>query len=171
MGRRGPPKKPTHLKVLTGNPGKYPLNDREPKPPKDAPRCPAWMRAEAKKAWRNTMPKLREMGVLTIVDGDALSVYCQLHARWKAAEEFLATHGNTYPLRDEHGKMRCLQQFPQVSIARNLVQILRAYQQEFGMTPSARASLRTPERKTDTLEDYTRGLAELKGTWSSKASK
>ena len=103
------------------------------------------------------------MGVLTIIDGDALSAYCQLHARWKAAEEFLATHGDTYPLRDENGKLRCLQQFPQVSIARNLLQLMRAFQQEFGMTPSSRASLRTPEPKMDTLGDYTRNAAEAKG--------
>ncbi len=32
-------------------------------------------------------------------------------------------------------------QVPQVSIARNLLQLLRGYQQEFGLTPSARSRI------------------------------
>jgi phage terminase small subunit len=32
-----------------------------------------------------------------------------------------------------------MQQFPQVAISRNLLLVLRAYQQEFGMTPSSRS--------------------------------
>ncbi len=49
-----------------------------------------------------------------------------------------------YPLRDEKGKMRCMQQFPQVSIARNLVLIMRSFLQEFGMTPASRTRIELP---------------------------
>ena len=35
-------------------------------------------------------------------------------------------------------------QFPQVAIARHLLQVLRAYQQEFGLTPAARPRLGEP---------------------------
>lgn len=138
MGRRGPPPKPTALKILAGNPGKRPLNPREPQPSAQAPRCPAWLPKEAKREWRRIVPELEAMRVLTRVDGDALTAYCQTYARWRAAEEFLVQHGEVYPLRDESGKVRCMQQFPQVSIARNLLLLLRAYQQEFGLTPAAR---------------------------------
>jgi phage terminase small subunit len=34
-----------------------------------------------------------------------------------------------------------MQQFPQVAIARNLALLLKSYQQEFGLTPSARTRL------------------------------
>jgi hypothetical protein len=34
-----------------------------------------------------------------------------------------------------------MQQFPQVSIARNLLLILKAFYQEFGMTPAARSRI------------------------------
>ena len=145
MGRRGPAPKPGIIKLIEGNPGKRKINRREPQPANDAPRCPAWLTPEAKAVWRRVVPQLRRMGVLTLVDGDALAAYCQVYARWKAAEEFLATHGDTYPLRDEHGKVRCLQQFPQVSISRNLLQLMKAFQQEFGLTPSARSRLELPE--------------------------
>ena len=49
MATRGRKPKPTALKVLEGNPGKRPLNDREPVPPKGTLKCPAWLLPEAKK--------------------------------------------------------------------------------------------------------------------------
>ena len=49
MATRGRKPKPTALKALEGNPGKRPLNEHEPMPPKATLRCPAWLEAEAKK--------------------------------------------------------------------------------------------------------------------------
>ncbi len=84
------------------------------------------------------------MRVLTTVDCDALVSYCQTYARWRAAEEFLAKHGDVYPLRDESGRVRYMQQFPQVAIARNLLTLLKAFYQEFGMTPASRTRIEVP---------------------------
>ena len=55
MAQRGRKPKPTALKMLEGNPGGRPLNTKEPKPEKKAPRCPSWLEDEAKKSgsvWR-----------------------------------------------------------------------------------------------------------------------
>ncbi len=139
MGRRGPPPQPTHLRVLRGNPGKRAINRREPSPSLATPVCPRWLRPEAKSAWRRMIPRLAGMRILTHVDQDALAAYCQIYARWKAAEEFIAQHGEVYPVRDEKGNVRRMKVYPQVSIAAGLLQMLRFYQQEFGMTPSSRS--------------------------------
>ena len=144
MGRRGPPPTPTHLKVLHGNPGKRPINWREPRPRQNVPRCPAWLNKDAKAAWKRMVPTLRDMGVLTVADGEALAAFCQTYARWRQAEEFLDQHGMVYPLRDEKGNVRCMQQFPQVSIARNLLLLMRSFLQEFGMTPASRSRIELP---------------------------
>ena len=144
MGRRGPPPKPTALKLMAGNPGKRPLNKREPRPRRTTPRCPAWLNKNAKTVWRRMVPELRDMGVLTVVDGEALAAFCQTYARWREAEEFLTKHGLVYPLRDEKGHVRCMQQFPQVSIARNMLLALKAFYQEFGMTPASRSRIEVP---------------------------
>jgi P27 family predicted phage terminase small subunit len=138
MARRGPPPQPTALRLLRGNPGKRRINGREPRPPVTTPSCPRWLNPEAKRIWRETVPALKAMRILTRIDRDALAAYCQTFARWKAAEQFLDQHGEVYPIRDETGKIRCMQPFPQVAIARSSLQTLRSYQQEFGMTPSAR---------------------------------
>ena len=55
MAARGRKPKPTALKVLEGNPGKRPLNDHEPIPPKGELKCPSWLLPEPKRngsAWR-----------------------------------------------------------------------------------------------------------------------
>ena len=77
MATRGRKPKPTALKVLEGNPGKRPLNDREPVPPKATLKCPAWLLPEAKKEWKRLAPALEAMGVLTMADLTAFEGYCQ----------------------------------------------------------------------------------------------
>ena len=138
MARRGPPPQPSRLRLLKGNPSKRPINTREPHLRCKAPSCPRWLGPEAKKVWRRTVSLLRAARILTQVDADALTAYCQTYARWQKLESFLDQHGEVYPIRDERGNIRYMQQLPQVNISRNLLQCLRSYQQEFGMTPSAR---------------------------------
>lgn len=141
MGKRGPRPQPTGLRLLRGNPGKRPLNSREPTPEPGAPACPSWISEEAKRVWRRTVKQLDAMGVITKVDRDALTSYCVTFARWREMEEFIKESGVMYALRDEKGAVRCMQQYPQVSIARQLLLLVRAYQQEFGMTPSSRSGI------------------------------
>jgi P27 family predicted phage terminase small subunit len=141
MGRRGPPPKPTVLKVLNGNAGKHRLNSREPQPTVGTPHCPEWLSDPGRKIWRRLVPQLRVMKVLALVDADALAAYCHVYTRWRDAEDFLTKHGMVYPIRDDQGRVKCMVQFPQVAIARNLLVVMRAYQQEFGLTPAARARI------------------------------
>lgn len=135
MGRRGPPPTPTELKRLRGNPGKRRLNDDEAKPPKGAPRCPAWMGRVAKDKWKSTLKELEPLGVMTVIDGDALAVLCVTWARWQAAEAALSKHGQTMIV------MGVVKPRPEVSIAAKLVLVVRQYQREFGLTPSSRSAI------------------------------
>lgn len=145
LGRRGPPPTPTNLLRLRGNPLATKRRDStEPKPDPTRPRCPTWLDEEAKLAWKHVVPQLERMGVLTRIDGNALTRYCQLWARWKKAELFVQKHGDVYPLKDESGRTNCLMPFPQVAIANKLAAQLTRLEQEFGMTPSARTRISVP---------------------------
>ena len=93
MATRGRKPKPTALKLLEGNPGKRPINENEPIPPKGTVKCPTWLEPEAKKEWKRLAPSLEAMGVLTQADLTAFAGYCQAYARWKEAEEFISQHG------------------------------------------------------------------------------
>ena len=46
----------------------------------------------------------------------------------------------------------CGRAIPQVAISRNLAQLLKAYQQEFGLTPSARTRIEVQEPEEEESE-------------------
>ena len=150
MATRGRKPKPTALNVLEGNPGKRPLNDKEPQPERKAPRCPSWLEPEAKKEWKRMAKTLEAIGVLTQVDKAAFAGYCQAYARWKEAEEFLSKHGTIFKTPSGY-----IQQVPQVAIARNYLQIMKDFCSEFGLTPAARTRIRVdtePVTSVDPME-------------------
>ena len=139
MGRRGPPPKPTALKLVQGNPGKRPLNRKEPTPPAGPPECPADLSPAARAHWEQVVPRLKAMGVLSAADQDALAVYCESYARWRAAQNFIVKNGEVYPIKNDRGEVIRLKLFPQARLAQQLLHSVRVYQQEFGLTPSARS--------------------------------
>ncbi len=157
MGRRGPPPAPTATLKLRGS-WRGELNKDEPQPPPGRPRCPPWIDAYGKSAWRQIVPQLEQMGVLSKIDGHALVVLCQTWARWRKAEEFINKHGETYPVKDDAGKVRFLKKFPQVSVAESCAKTLNRFMQEFGLTPSARTRISIPKQQDDASNDKHRYL-------------
>src|ERR1700690_3621432 len=92
---RGRKPKPTHLKLITGNPGHRPLNDAEPCAPAAIPSAPRFMNKDARREYRRLGPVLRDAGVLTNLDGPAFALYCCALARVAEAEHRLAVEGMT----------------------------------------------------------------------------
>jgi len=84
----GPPPKPTHIKLVAGNPGKRPINKNEPLPrtSEDIPSAPDYLNPEAAAIWDKMAGELHDCGLLTSVDEDALALYCTTFARWLWAE-------------------------------------------------------------------------------------
>jgi P27 family predicted phage terminase small subunit len=153
MSQRGRKPTPTRLKVLSGNPGKRPLNKNEPKPKPQRPSCPSWLCKDAKKEWRRVVDELEAIGMLTKIDMASLSGYCQAYARWKQAEEFIDKHGTVYPVNQETNII--FKQFPQVNVAKTYLQQMRLFCSEFGLTPSSRSRLNVDTKKeVDEFEEF-----------------
>jgi len=68
--------KPTNLKLLQGNPGKRPLNEREPKASDGVPKPPDCLSDEALKEWKRLSPELEKNKILTHFDRAAFASYC-----------------------------------------------------------------------------------------------
>lgn len=136
MATRGRKPKPTAIKILEGNPGKRPLNAREPVPERKAPTCPKWLDKEAKKEWKRLAPKLERMGVLTEVDMAAFAGYCQAYSRWRENEQFISEHGSL--VRTPSGYWM---QVPQVSMAQQYMKQMEKFAEQFGLTPASRSRL------------------------------
>ena len=139
----GPRPMPTELKILTGNRGKRPLNDREPKPTPATPTCPDEVQDLARVVWDRIIPELTSMGVLTKIDGETVARYCIASAEWYRASTFIRDTGQTYTSKDSKGRVLSVNPWPQIAIATKYASIMKWCEAELGMTPSSRTRIRT----------------------------
>lgn len=128
---------PTNLKLLRGNPGKRPLNENEPQPANEKPRCPSHLSDPAKAEWKRMSDKLHKLGLLTEIDGAALAAYCQAYGRWVEAERNIKKYGMVLRSPDKGWPV----QSPYLAIANKALEQMHKYLTEFGMTPSSRSRI------------------------------
>jgi P27 family predicted phage terminase small subunit len=151
---RGRKKKPTVIKLVTGNPGRYPLNKKEPKPEAGCPEAPEWLSEKAKTAWPRVAQMLVDMGVLAVNDALGLEALCEAYAEVREARESLKkpitltdAEGNSYEVAKggeltyvtvgKFGPM--IRVRPEIAVISDADRRLRSLLSEFGMTPAARA--------------------------------
>src|SRR6195256_2060877 len=137
-GRHRRPK-PTRLKVLTGNPGKRPLNETEPRPEPAIPDCPTELGEVARREWNRLAGELASLKLLTNLDRAALAAYCGAYALWAEATEAIQKYGSMikspsgYPV-----------QSPYLAIANRQAEIMMRIASEFGFTPASRSRISAP---------------------------
>ena len=151
MSKGGKPM-PTAMKRLLGNPGRRPLNDREPKPRQVMPAMPAHVKAddEARREWKRMGKRLHKLGLVTEIDASALAAYCIAWSRWVRAEEELREEGLT--ITTSTGR---LVRNPLLLAASDAMSQMLKLMVEFGMTPSSRSKVTTTSAKEgDPFEDY-----------------
>jgi P27 family predicted phage terminase small subunit len=145
---RGRRPKPTRLKVLTGNPGKRPLNANEPRPEAAIPDCPVELGPVARREWDRLAVELSALRILTNLDRAALAAYCGAYAMWAEATEAIQKYGTM--VKSPTGYP---QQSPYVSIANRQAEIMMRIASEFGFTPASRSRISTPSANERTLFD------------------
>lgn len=139
---RGAKPKPTHLKLLAGNPGKRPLNADEPRLDLAQPSPPPFLCDDAKVEWGRLVGALFEAGLMTEADRGALAAYCQAYGRWAQAERALARMAERDAInsglmvKTSNGNVI---QNPLVGIANKAYSDVVRFAAEFGMTPSSRS--------------------------------
>jgi P27 family predicted phage terminase small subunit len=145
---RGRRPKPTRLKVLTGNPGKRPLNETEPRPEPAIPDCPTELGEVARREWNRLAGELASLKLLTNLDRAALAAYRGAYALWAEATEAIQKYGSMikspsgYPV-----------QSPYLAIANRQAEIMMRIASEFGFTPASRSRIATPSKAEPTLFD------------------
>lgn len=139
------------MKKLAGNPGRRPLNKKEPAPPPGLPKCPEHLDATAKAEWTRMVKELHECGLITVLDRGALAAYCQAWARWIEAEGELKKEGMI--VYTEKG-FPC--QSPWLSIANEAIRQMKSMMTEFGLTPASRSRINVekPGAAEDSLESF-----------------
>ncbi len=139
---RGRKPTPSHLKLVTGNPGKRAMNRAEPKPRRERPSAPAHVSDKARETWGMVAALLDDMGVLTKVDVLAVEMLCEAYADYLAARQELATIGSNYyeTVNAQGGTM--FRAHPAVAVVQDADRRIRGWLAEFGMTPSARSRVK-----------------------------
>lgn len=131
--------KPNNLKLLTGNPGKRPINVHTFSPASEIPPCPAVLKGEARKEWKRITEELHQYHMIGKVDRGLLSMLCTTWARYVEAEEMIekaARNGasglfvktpNGFPV-----------QSPWVAVSNKAIETYKGLCAEFGLSPAAR---------------------------------
>ncbi len=130
----GPKPKPTAIKKL-GPRSHHSKNVDEPQPSRlvRVPQAPRWLGSDARAVFKEMARDLCALGVLTKVDLDALTRYCVVYERWRAAEKQLKKQGEI--IKSPNGY---LIQNPYLAIANKCLKQLDSLGAEFGLSPSSR---------------------------------
>ena len=150
----GPPPKPTAMLKLSGS-WRARGRKNEPTPVSRTPPSPPWLDDEGKKAWKQIVPILERMRVITEADGFALAVLCEAWSRYRRATDMLNQYGDVYPVKNPDGSLKMLRRSPYSAMQMELALNVRRMLAEFGLTPAARGRLiALPEVKTDGKASY-----------------
>lgn len=139
----GRPTTPTALKILTGNPGRRKLPQKEPKPkasPK-VPDPPLDMDARAAAVWTRVAPMLFECRILTDADLLALEALCYQEVLWREAMKMTLEKGLIMPKKDKDGNTVGIQESVFSHVAGKKLPELRALYMQFGLTPASRVKI------------------------------
>ena len=136
MGKRGPAKMPTRLKMLHGEKRPERLNRDAPKPFGGLPVMPRGMSPRAQTVWRRQIKSMGATGILTAVDGDSLRCYCEAVDRYITAAEMLAEAG---PLTV--GQKGNDVRHPLAQVVRDNALLIKQFAKDLGFLPSAREGL------------------------------
>ncbi len=137
MATTGRKRKPTALKLITGNPGNRALNEAEPEPVKVyEPDPPQGFSAVENAKWEQLCKQLVDCKVLTELDLDALELYVRNWCTMQDALADLAARGKL--LRGPAGGPMWN---PSWAEYKHCIRIIRSLQAEFGMTPASRSGI------------------------------
>ena len=128
---------PTKLKALRGNPGQRRLNTREPIVQPAVPDPPDWLSAEAQEKYAEVATALGNVGIVTHIDADILTLYSATWVEWKRATQASLDRGLT--VVSGKGEERTA---PHVLVAGKSLMQLRALAAELGMSPSSRSRVK-----------------------------
>ena len=151
---KGAKPKATVLKLVTGNPGRRPLNAHEAKPKAVVPDPPPMLDEDAMAEWRRVTPLLAEVGLISRLDRAVVAGYCMAFSRWMECERMLKTTGlivkspNGYPMYS-----------PYLAASNKALDQVRQMSEQIGLSGSSRSRIKVG----DGPDDYDQAEAFLSG--------
>lgn len=129
--------KPAALKLINGRgPGVDSGGRKVPETPafkRLPPEAPEWLPDEARAEWERVVPELARLDLVKPIDRASLTAYCLTWSRLVTAQREIADDGGSVLGQNSQGRVR----HPAVAVVEAASKELRAWAQEFGLTPSA----------------------------------
>ena len=142
MGLRGPAPTPTRILALRGSNRAGRSSGNEPAPDVALPPPPDWISDDAKKTYAAVGARLVALGVVTVLDGEALALFAIAWARLRRCEEFLQKHGEVYAVAGKKdGPPSGFRLYPHAKLALELSDRVVRLSDRLGLSPAARARL------------------------------
>lgn len=138
MGKRGPQPRPTHLRVLDGNPSKRPLNADEPQP-EGSPTCPSTLDREGKAEWKR-IERSMPPALYAAVDRALLVQWCRAWSLYCEASAEVAKDGAV--IETHKGKVKN----PWLVIQGEQTSLMISISSRLGFSPADRTRLKMPEQ-------------------------
>ena len=162
MGKRGPKPMPSATQKRLGT---YRADRRagEIIPAAESPKVPTWVKGRARKCWKEIAPILEENNLLTRLDQVALALLVAPLADYILSREIVEEAANSGDTRflttTDKGNII---QHPAVGVMNKAWEKVLKVLIQFGMTPSARASLATATKKppADPMGNLLRRIAQ-----------
>ena len=148
MGKRGRAREPTAVLEMKGSWRGVKRAKTEPEPPSGLPDRPEWLADSEVAVWDQVVDNLDKIGTLATTDGVAIARYCALMVQWVLAKQYVDEHGMTFSVVDKLGNELHRTHPLGTKYLQLLPHILRL-EQEFGLTPSARAGLSVRPQTTE----------------------
>lgn len=136
----GPPKTPTHLRLVKGNPSKRAINKNEPKPPSGVPPIPKHFDKRGKYWFKRMGEELDAVGVMSTLDAKALELLVEAYTEYRHHCEVLDKEGYTYQTGSATGE-KIVKAHPAAAMKADAWKRIRAMLSEFGMTPASRSKV------------------------------
>jgi phage terminase small subunit len=154
MGLRGPPPKPTRIRVLEGNRSRRPLPANEPQYPAGTPDRPSGMTAGGRKIWDTLVSEMAASGVLRPVDALALAQLCEDQAMLDSLRRGMAEMTRELAKKAKIKKLelsggplvhlsRTIEGRRTLSTIRELSAQIIVQRREFGLTPASNGRVQT----------------------------
>lgn len=145
MGKRGPAKTPTTLKVVRGTVPASRLQQETSAPKTAKPIEPLeYLDLDAVGIWKRLAPTLQARGVLTDWDVDAFAAFCTAVVHHRRAVKLVNDEG----IAPRVGKVRT--KHPALQVVRDQAALMVTLGGRFGLTPADRAGIKlAPEEDAD----------------------
>lgn len=145
---------PTDLKVITGNPGKRPLNKKEPKAKEGYPAIPKHFNKQTKEVFLWVCDMVNDMGLLTITDGIAIGQLAKCYIEILECDKIIEKYGQIQEVLSTQGEL-VLKSNPAVAQRADADRRLKGWMIEYGLTKasSSKVSVNGKEEKNE-LDKY-----------------